>query len=172
MTLEENLQQLAVGVGDEVKKVRVFINNNAANLNALTTTNKTSLVAAINELKTLLNSVGSGNASIDDSLTSTATTWSSAKVVQEIDEALTALVGGAPEGLDTIEGIAAALNDDPAFYTTMQTRIDQKVSWNTAAQGLTDSQKNNARINIGAASIEDVGDTLTNFVSTFNAGLL
>jgi hypothetical protein len=169
MNLTDNLQALADAVGDEVKKVRVFINNNATTLGALTTTNKSNLVAAVNELKDAIDSiVAAGGASINDTTTNTTSTWSSSK----ISAALAGILDGVSEDFDTLAEIAAAIGNDPAFLTNLQTQIDHKVSWNTAAQGLSDSQKNNARINIGAAGADDVGDTTTDFVTVFQTGLL
>lgn len=52
---------LAVRIATECKSLRTLINGNVANLNALTTTNKTNLVAAINELKTTIGAITPGD---------------------------------------------------------------------------------------------------------------
>lgn len=52
MTLETQISSLATAVGVQAKALKTLINNNAVDLSALTTTAKTSLVAAINELNT------------------------------------------------------------------------------------------------------------------------
>jgi hypothetical protein len=52
MSLATNLQSLATRIATEVKSLRVLINNNVADLTALTTTVKTNLVSAINEVVT------------------------------------------------------------------------------------------------------------------------
>jgi hypothetical protein len=70
-TLQSRLSDLATRVGAECKALRSMINGNAADLTGLTTTNKTSLVAAVNELKTGLDSVGGGGGggiSADDAI--------------------------------------------------------------------------------------------------------
>lgn len=51
MTLASNLTAAFQRVGREDKALRTFINNNANDLSALTTTAKGNLVAAVNELK-------------------------------------------------------------------------------------------------------------------------
>jgi hypothetical protein len=51
-SLETRIRDLATGIGTALKTTRVLLNNNAANLNALNTTVKTNIVAAINELVT------------------------------------------------------------------------------------------------------------------------
>lgn len=53
-------------------------------LSNLTTTAKTTAVAAINELRTSITSLSLGASGISDSVTGTATTWSSSKVSSEV----------------------------------------------------------------------------------------
>lgn len=45
----------------------------------------------------------------------------------DIDSRITALVGAAPEALDTLKEIADALNNDPDFAATMTTQLSGKV---------------------------------------------
>ena len=52
-TLETRLRDLATGIGTKVKAVMTLINGNVADLSALTTTTKTNLVAALNEVRAL-----------------------------------------------------------------------------------------------------------------------
>ena len=82
MSLSTNLQTLATRVATECKSIRTLTNGNAADLSALTTSTKTNLVAALNELKAELDSVASsGGATINDaSTTSTTQTWSVSKI--------------------------------------------------------------------------------------------
>jgi len=83
---------------------------------------------------------------------------------------VTALVDSAPTTLDTLNELAAALADDPNFATTVTNDIANRVRYD-ATQTLTGPQQTQARANIDAASATGVGDTTTNFVSTFEAGL-
>ena len=53
-TLQARITDLATRMATECKSLRTLINKNASDLSALTTTQKGSLVAAINELKTAI----------------------------------------------------------------------------------------------------------------------
>jgi len=50
MSLASRITDFATAVGTALKSTRTLVNGNAADLSALTTTNKTNLVAAINEV--------------------------------------------------------------------------------------------------------------------------
>lgn len=80
-------------------------------------------------------------------------------------------IAGAPALLNTINELAAAIGDDANFATTMTTALANRVRYD-AAQSLTGPQQVQARANIDAASATDVGSTATNFVTTFEAGLV
>lgn len=167
MTLEARLVALAQAVGGDVKALRLA----QGDLTALTTTNKTSLVAAINELLALVGE--GGGAGIDDTAQAGgAVTWSVDKITSAITAARNALkdelVGGAGAALDTLGELAAALGDNPNFATTIATEIGNRVRYD-AAQSLTAAQKTQACTNIGAASATDVGDTERDFVADYTA---
>lgn len=108
---------------------------------------------------------------IDDATPSTTTVYSSTKTDAQISAAVSALVDAAPGTLDTLNELAQALGDDANFATTINTALGNRVRFD-AAQTLTDPQKVQARANIDAASATDVGSTTTNYVATFEAGLL
>lgn len=120
MSLETNLRNFATRVATANKALRTLINGNMADLSALTTTDKSNLVAAINEIK------GSSGVAINDGLTSTTSTWSSTKTVAEIAARQAALIDAAPGALDTLNELAAAMNDDPNFATTVMGLLSQK----------------------------------------------
>lgn len=61
MTLDTNLQNLTIRMATEMKAIRTLLNGNAATLAALTTTDKTSLVAAINELDAAIEALSGGS---------------------------------------------------------------------------------------------------------------
>lgn len=88
MSLSTNVTDLATRVATEAKSLRTLVNGNAADLSALDTTAKTSLVAAINELVAAV----TGASGIDDGTTGTTTSWSSSKTQDEIDAAIAAIV--------------------------------------------------------------------------------
>jgi hypothetical protein len=81
-------------------------------------------------------------AAADTSTTQIATT---AFVQQELAE----LVDSAPSTLDTLNEIAAAINDDPNFNTTVTTSLSNRLRIDTNSQNLTSTQKNNAIANLG-----------------------
>jgi hypothetical protein len=170
MSLSTNVSDLATRVATECKALRTLINGNAADLSGLATTVKSSLVAAVNELKGALDAVGTP-ATINDAATNGTQTWSSNKITGEIGAALNALLDGAPAALDTLNELAAAIADDAAFSSTVTTALGNRVRTDTAAQGLNGTQQGNARSNIGAAATADVGNTAADFVATFNSGL-
>lgn len=84
---------------------------------------------------------------------------------------IAAIQAGAPATLDTIDELAAALGDDPNAITTITTALGNRVRVDTATQGLSGTQQTNARTNIAAAGSAEVGDTTTDFVAVFEAGL-
>lgn len=170
MSLVSRVQDLATRVATECKAIRTMVNGNAADLSALTTTAKGSLVLAVNELKAGLDAVD--GAAIDDGVTAAGTTWSSTKINTELNTLLNSVLGGAPAALDTLNEIAAAIADDDDFASTITTALGNRVRTDTATQGLTAPQQGNARTNIGAQEAALVGDPDTNYVTGFEAGLL
>lgn len=136
----------------------------AADLSSLTTTQKTSLVAAINELKTAIDNSGS-SITISDSTSSTTEVWSSSKVSSAIAQAKSDLVNGAGAALDTLSELAAALGNDASFASTVTTALGYRLRFD-AAQTLTAGQKTQACANLG------IGEPDTDFVTTFNSGLV
>lgn len=71
--------------------------------------------------------------------------------------------------MNTLDELAAALGDDANFAASVNTALGNRVRTDTAAQGLTDTQKSNARANIDASKASDIGNTDTDFVAVFNA---
>lgn len=167
MSLATNVTDLATRVATEAKSLRTLLNGNSVDNAALTTTAKGNLILAINEVAAAV----AGASGIDDGTIGTTTSWSSSKTQTEIQAATAALINAAPGALDTLDELAAALGDDPNFAATITTALGKRVRFD-AAQTLTDPEKIQARTNIGAASAVDVGDTTTNFVTTFESGLV
>ena len=152
MTLEARVVALAQAIGTDVKT----LNKAVGSLGSLTTTAKSSLVAAINEIA----QAAASATGIDDGVTSGASTWSSSKINSEISGAISGLVGGAGAALDTLKELADALGNDPSFAATIATQIANRVRFD-AAQVLTSPQQAQARGNIGAAAAADVSSLLT-----------
>jgi len=95
MSLQTQIHSLVIRVADEFKTVYSKIGN----LSSLSTTDKSTLVAAINELKTAITAF----AVIDD-LTpgSTTTTFSASKIVTLLDALRAQILGGADAAYDTL----------------------------------------------------------------------
>ena len=163
-TLATRITDLATRLATECKSIRTLLNGNAADLSSLTTTQKTSLVAAINELKTAIDNSGSA-ITISDSTSSTTEVWSSSKVSAAIAQAKSDLVNGAGAALDTLSELAAALGNDASFASTVTTALGYRLRFD-AAQTLTAGQKTQACANLG------IGEPDTDFVTTFNSGLV
>lgn len=193
MSLSTNVSNLATRVATEIKAVRTLINGNAADLSALTTTDKTNLVAALNELNAAIGAIDLTDL-ISDATTATTTTWSSTKITSSIDAAVANLVDGAPGVLDTLNELAAALGDDADFTTTITNLINAKaddsavvhvtgdetvagVKTFSSAPVVPDASFVIAKVDglqgqlDSKANSVDVGATDTNYVTVFEAGL-
>lgn len=168
-TLEQRLIALAQAIGADIKAARTA----RGDLSSLSTTAKTSLVAAINELVTTVSGFSNG-ASINDAVGNGATTvtWSADKIYDAIEAAKAAvtnsLVNGAASTLDTLNELATALGNDPDFAATLATELSSRVRFD-ASQTLTSPQQAQAqaRTNIGAQAAADVGNTDRDLVSDY-----
>lgn len=164
MSLQTQISNLAIRIATECKSIRAVAGDKAS----LATTDKSSLVAAINELKAalsnateILDTAGAGN---------TTKTWSADKIVTEINAAKNAILNGAPAAYDTLLEIANKLSSDDGVTSSLLTAVGNRVAFDQA-QTLTAPQKAQAIANIGAISATDIGDVNTNFVTTFEAAL-
>lgn len=159
MSLSARIVSLAQAIGADIKTLTA----NQGTLTGLSTTTKTSLVAAINEL---YSAIGSAGAQIDDLATNgdTAVTWSADKIFDTIEAAKTAvkndLTNGAAAALDTLSELAAAIGNDANFATTIATELGNRVRYD-AAQTLTALQQAQACANIG------VGDPETDLAASY-----
>ena len=157
MSLETRIIALAQAVGADVKALAA----SQGALSGLSTTAKTSLVAAINELVTstaqINDAAGNGN---------TAATWSADKIYDAIEAAkasvTNSLTNGAAAALDTLAELATALGNDPSFAANIATEIANRVRYD-AAQTLTAPQQAQACANIG------IGNPDHNFLTEYVA---
>lgn len=127
-SLSSQISAFATQAGTDVGAILAKIGN----LSSLTTTQKASLVVALNELK----------AAIDQHKTDTTTEISTA-----ISAAVSGLINGAPETLDTLKELADAIAENKELIDGLTgfVRYD-------AAQTLTADQQAQALSNIGGAS--------------------
>lgn len=152
------------------------LHSNIGSLPSLTTTATSNLVAAINELKTNIGQLEQGTSTlIDDAAPISATdkTWSANKITTTVDNAVAAIVGGAPATLDTLKELADALGSDASLSTTITTALGLRVRVDEA-QTFDATQMATGRTNIGAAAesvvsalVTNVGDTDHNFVADY-----
>lgn len=173
-TLQQRLQDLATRIATECKSIRTLLNGNASDNSALTT-NAKNLVGAINEVKALV-AANSNGAVVDDATSSSATeTYSVNKILAVVADAKAAvksdILGGADAAYDTLKELEALLQGDDASIATLNAAIGNRVRIDTAAQGLTTTQQQNARTNIGAYGAPEIGAPDTDFVAVFVAGL-
>lgn len=107
----QTITEFAEFVGMKDKEIAKLIGN----LQTLSTTEKTSIVGAINELKQTLNSLSSNAAGINDSATNETSTLSAKKIIELVNQAKTEakseiLGGNVAAELDTIKELADSLN--------------------------------------------------------------
>ncbi len=149
---------LATVMGTDVKNLSTAVADAVAkqgDLTTLSTAHKDTLTGALNELKTGLDSVT--NSAID-----------TATVQSMIDTGITGLVDGAPDALNTLNEIAAALAADDTAMDGILAALAKRVRVD-AAQNFTDPEKAQGRSNIRAADADEVGDVPNaDFVGTYN----
>lgn len=139
-----------------LKQVNNTLKSNQGDLTKLNTSDKTSLVNALNELKAMVSS----SSSINDSQNTTANTWSATKISNEITTAITNLINGADVSSDTLKELADKI--------TALAQADNGLVSANQAQSFTAAQKLQARSNIDVYSKAEIGDINTNFVTTIN----
>ena len=163
MSLQTQISSLVLRVADEFNTVK----GRTGTLTSLTTNNKSSLVAAINELKAAI----VASVAIDDATIATTSTYSSSKIVSVLDALKAEILGGADSAFDTLLELQQALQNDQTGIAALTAAIDKRVRFDSA-QTLTVPEQTQARSNIGAVASTDVGDVTVDFVAIFNAALV
>lgn len=148
--LSSKLQSALTLIGQDIKALLA----NQGDLTALTTTQKASLVLAINEVQAAVAAIDVKSV-IDDSAASTTKTYSSSKIASEITAATAALkadlLGGAGEAYDTLKELADLIDTNKGAIEALEEIAAGHVRFDQS-QVLTDEQKLQARTNIGAGS--------------------
>lgn len=115
-----------------------------------------------------LEGIVAAQTNIDDANVATTTTYSSSKIVSEITAAKQAvkddLLGGAGTAYDTLKELADLISTNASSIEALEALAAGHVKFD-GAQELSDTQKSQARTNIGAASAADL-TTLTGRVTT------
>lgn len=180
MSFQTRMGDFITSIGTDYKQIVTWITGSSSgDLTGLTTTDKSSLVAAINEVDASTPSDSSTTAkgivelaTLAEVATGTDTTRAvTAEGVRQERVALKAeiLGAGVPAALDTLDELAAALSDDASFAGTITTALGSRVRTDTAAQGLDSTQQNNARTNISVYSKAEMGDPDTDLVAAYVA---
>ena len=157
MSLQVRLANLITAIGTDIKSLTGKIGT----LSSLTTTAKTDLVSAVNEVKA---SVGAAGAQIDDTAASTTKVYSSSKTSSVVTAAVANLVNGAPAAFDTLKEISDQLSaDETSTATLFASRL--RIDVNT--QGLTAQQQANGQTNLGVYSQTALGDPETDLVAAY-----
>ena len=144
-TLETNLHNLVVAIATDITTLNTLLNGNVLDLEALTTTSKTSVVSAINELKTALSNVPS-NTTLNNTVTA----------------AIAALIDSAPAALDTLKELADA-------NATVLSALGNRIRFD-APQTLTQQQKDQAIANLGTIAASLIGDPTVDLVAIYLTG--
>ena len=174
-TFSKQINDLAIRVGKECKLIYAKIGKSA-----LTTTEKATLIGAINELDAAVKSndgdistINSAltalqtklNGIIDDTKASTTKVYSSSKVESKIitakQEVKNDLLGGAGAAYDTLKELADLIETNKTAIEALQTIAAGHVKYD-AAQVLTNEQKAQARTNIGAVAASEIDFTEVN----------
>lgn len=172
MSLVTNLTTAFTSIGTAIKGVKTTIGT----LASLTTTDKSSLVAAVNEVKAGIPAPG---VSINDAApTATTTTYSASKIesvaTAAASAAASALVNGAGSTVDTLKEIADLLTTDESTASALATTVASKVSQTRTVAGhalTTDVTLAVADIS-GAQASSTIGDTTHDFAGDFTAALV
>lgn len=162
MSLATRIESLVIRVAQEFNDVRA----KTGDLANLTTTDKSNLVAAINELKAAVVS----SSEIDDANIAISSTYSSSKIVTLLDALKSEILGGADAAYDTLLEIQQLLQNGTTGLDALLAAVNNRVRFDTA-QTLSAPEQAQARSNIGAVAVSDVGDTDTDFVAVFEGAL-
>ena len=139
-SLATRISDLITAVGTDVKQLKTWITGSSSgSLVGLTTTAKTDLVSAINEVNAKPSSAAPSASTIVQGIIEIATlaevgTGTDAiravtpqGVKQETDAVKAAILGvGVPAALDTLDELAAALGDDANFASTVTNALANK----------------------------------------------
>ena len=128
MTFPTNITNVLTRIGTEFKSIRTLISGSGTGTVSGLTTTATDLVAAINEVKVTADSAAGGGGAINDSATNLTETWSSSKINSDIQAAVNGIIDGAPGALDTLNELAAAINDNASYAAAVTSALAAKAN--------------------------------------------
>lgn len=180
MSLQTRISDLITAIGTDYKQLRSWITGSSSgDLTGLTTTDKTSLVAAINEVEANVPTVPDASTTVKGSVelatlaeVATGTDTVRAVTPEGVRQERIALKGeilgaGVPAALDTLDELAAALGDDASFAASTTTALGNRLRVDTAAQGLTGTQQTNGQTNLDVYGKGDLGNPDTDLVALY-----
>jgi capsid protein len=167
MSLQVRIESLVLRLAAEFKTIYGQIGT----LADLSTTDKTNLVSAINELRTQIESVAGVTLIDDANAAATSTTFSASKITGLLDALKADLLGGADAAFDTLKELQDAILNDQTGIAALLAAVDARVRFD-AAQSLTAEEQAQTRQNIGALAADAVGDPETDFVAIFETALI
>jgi len=129
--LESDTQKIKVGNGSATWSDRPYINVLPSDLAELSQD-------AVNNALT----AGNGITKVYDDLNNTITISVDTSIIANrdyVDNAISGVLDGAPGLLDTLKELAAAIDDDPAFFTSVATNLSNHEADTTNIHGIADS---------------------------------
>lgn len=182
MSLQSRISDLITVIGTDYKQLRTWITGSSSgNLTGLTTTDKSSLLAAVNEVNGKAVTVPDSTTAVKGiielaTLAEVATGTDTVRAVtpegvrQERAALKTEILGaGVPSALDTLDELAAALADDANYASTVTAALANRLRVDTPEQILDATQKSNGQINLGVYSTGALGDPETDLVALYTA---
>lgn len=159
MNMNQRITLLAQAIAADVKSLKASVGD----LTGLSTTAKSNLVAAINELRGMITA---NAAVIDDTKGNgdTGFTWSADKIYDTIEAAKAAvksdILGGADAAYDTLKELQVFIQNDATLTSSLVTAVNNRIRFDDT-QTLTQAQKAQACANIG------IGDPDTDFAAAY-----
>ncbi|QIG74904.1 hypothetical protein EVC12_269 [Rhizobium phage RHph_I42] len=151
MTVQSQIAAGFLAAADAQRALRTLITGLATgDLSTLSTQDKSSIIAAINELEDRLTDLIN-----DADAASLVSTYSAAKIEDRLVEFRNGILGGASAAYDTLIEIQNFLQGEDSQIAALLTAVGNKVDF-AAAQSLTNAQQTQARSNIGAAAAADL----------------
>ena len=181
MSLQTRLSDLITAIGTDYKQLRTWISGSSTgDLTGLTTTNKSSLVSAVNEVNAKPSSAAPDATETTKGIVELATL---AEVATGVDSTRAVTVAGVrqerialkseilgagvPAALDTLDELAAAIADDANFASSTTTALGNRLRVDVATQGLTTTQQANGRTNLDVYSKTEMGNPETDLVALY-----
>ena len=153
-TQQQRITELAQAIAQDIKELK----STQGLLDSLSTTSKASLVDAINELHLAI----SNSTCVDDSAENGISTWSSSKIRESINTAISELINGSGSALDTLKELADALGNDANFAATIAEQMGKRVRVD-AAQTFTVTEQAQGCANLG------IGNPDTDLLAVYTA---